>query len=117
MPVFLDDQIKLNDFGASDYLIQNLAGSGWTDTLWLARGNLYRTRGTQRDFIAAAQFYQNALALNPALGEAYRGLGLSLIKTARRTEGQAALKHYLQLSPDASDAAMIRLMLPEENSQ
>ncbi|TDN79008.1 putative Zn-dependent protease [Stakelama pacifica] len=117
MPVFLDDQIKLNDFGASDYLIQNLAQNGWTDTLWLARGNLYRTRGTQRDFIAAAQFYQNALALNPALGEAYRGLGLSLIKTARRTEGQAALKHYLQLSPDASDAAMIRLMLPEENSQ
>ncbi|RZM28522.1 MAG: hypothetical protein EOP67_39465, partial [Sphingomonas sp.] len=31
LPVFLNDQIKLNDFGGSEYLLANLAdGTGWT---------------------------------------------------------------------------------------
>lgn len=117
MPTFLDDQIKLNDFGGSDYLIQNLAETGWTAPLWYARGELYRTRGSQRDFVNAAQFYQNAIAIDPTLAKAYRGLGLSLIKTGSAPEGQAALERYLQLSPDASDAKMIRLMVPEDSGQ
>lgn len=43
MPVFLDDQIKLNDFGGSEYIIETLAENGWTAELWFARGELYRT--------------------------------------------------------------------------
>ena len=117
LPLFLDDQVKLNDFGASEYIIANLAESGWTADLWHARGELYRTRGNQRDLVNAAQFYSNALALDDTLADAYRGLGLSLIKTGRSSEGQAALQRYLELSPGASDANMIRLMLPVENSQ
>jgi predicted Zn-dependent protease len=117
LPIFLDDQIKLNDFGGSDYLIQNLAETGWTASLWYARGELYRTRGSQRDFVNAAQFYRNAIAIDPTLANAYRGLGLALIKTGNNTEGQAALAHYLQLSPDAPDAKMIGLMVPEETGQ
>lgn len=117
MPMLLDDQIKLDDFGGSDFLIQNLAEAGWTAPLWYARGELYRTRGSPRDFVNAVQFYQNAIAIDPTLANAYRGLGLSLIKTGHVTDGQAALQHYLQLSPDASDAKMIRLMVPEEASQ
>ena len=117
LPAFLDDQIKLNDFGASEYIIANLAQAGWTPGLWLARGELYRRRGNQRDLVNAAQFYRNALQANDSLAEAYRGLGLSLLKTGDRTAGQAALRKYLELSPQASDAKMIRLMVPEENSQ
>lgn len=116
LPAFLDDQIKLNDFGASEYIIANLAQPGWTPGLWLARGELYRRRGNQRDLVNAAQFYRNALQENDSLAEAYRGLGLSLLKTGDRTAGQAALRKYLELSPQASDAKMIRLMVPEENS-
>ena len=110
LPIFLDDQVKLNDFGGSDYLITTLAGNGWTAPLWLARGDLYRARGNPRDLVNAADFYSNAVALDPALAEAHRGLGLSLMKTGRPTEGQASLRRYLELKPNASDASMIGLL-------
>jgi Zn-dependent protease with chaperone function len=54
LPLFLEDQIKLNDFGASDYLIQSLAEQGWSAPLWFARGELYRGRGAPRDLVQAA---------------------------------------------------------------
>lgn len=113
LPVFLQDQIKLNDFGGSDYLIARLAEDGWTDDLWFARAELYRTRGNQRDLVNAIQFYRSALSLNPDLAEAHRGLGLSLMKTGEREAGKAALRTYLEIKPQADDAGMIRLMVPE----
>lgn len=116
LPLFLEDQVKLNDFGASEYLIQSLAKGGWTSTLWFARGELYRLRGHPRDLVHAAEFYQLAIDLDPSLANAHRGLGLSLLKTARPTEGYIALRNYLNLKPDAPDAAMIRLMLPKEGA-
>lgn len=59
----------------------------------------------------AADFYGKAVALNAALPSAYRGLGLSLIKTGRASEGRAALQRYIELKPDASDAAMISMTI------
>ena len=111
LPVFLDDQIKLNDFGGSEYLINTLAEDGWTVPLWQARGELFRTRGAPRDLVNAADFYANAIALEPALAEAHRGLGLSLIKIGKSAEGRAALERYLQLKPDGKDAAMIGMTI------
>ncbi|MEH3047942.1 M48 family metalloprotease [Sphingomonas adhaesiva] len=111
MPAFLDDQIKLNDFGASDYLITHLAEAGWTAPLWRARGDLFRARGAPRDLMDAADFYAKAVALDPQLAEAQRGLGLSLVKTAHPAEGAVALRRYLALKPDAGDAAMIGTVL------
>ena len=108
---FLDDQIALNDFGASDFIIRRIAESGWTADLWRVRGDLYRRRGHQRDLMNAADFYSKAIKLNPNLAAAQRGLGLSLIKTGRKSEGISALEEYLQLKPNASDAAMIRLTI------
>ena len=115
MPLFLDDQIKLNDFGASEHIITTLSADGWTAPLWLARGDLYRARGNPRDLVAAGEFYANAAALDPALAEAQRGLGLALLKTARPAEGRAALGRYLALRPDAPDAAMINMLTKGEN--
>ncbi|MGE4306040.1 MAG: tetratricopeptide repeat protein [Novosphingobium sp.] len=117
LPLFLDDQIKLNDFGASDYIITQLAEFGWNAELWKARGELFRARGNQRDLVHAARFYENAIDLDPTLASAYRGLGLCLFKTGRRSEGQRALKTYLELKPEAEDAGMVRLMLPKEATQ
>lgn len=114
LPLFLDDQIKLNDFGASDYIITMLSAGGWTAPLWSARGDLYRARGNQRDLVAAAEFYGNAVSLDPKLAEAQRGLGLSLLKIGHRDEGQAALARYLALKPDAPDAAMIGMLTSKD---
>lgn len=111
LPIFLDDQIKLNDFGASEYVINMLAEKGWTAPLWHARGELFRTRGAQRDLVYASDFYSKAIALDPASPESHRGLGLSLVKTGRASEGRTALERYLQLKPDASDAAMIGMTI------
>jgi predicted Zn-dependent protease len=117
LPVFLDDQIKLNDFGGSEYIITKLAENGWNPSLWFARAELYRTRGHQRDLVNAVQFYSNALALDGNIPAAYRGLGLSLIKTGDQSGGQAALTKYLTLKPNADDAKMITLLLPKEPAQ
>ncbi len=111
LPQFLDDQIKLNDFGASDFIITHLAEGGWTAPLWRARGDLFRGRGQPRDLMNAADFYAKAVALDPQLAEAQRGLGLSLVKTGRTAEGAAALRRYLDLKPGAADAAMIGMIL------
>lgn len=114
LPQLLDDQIKLNDFGASEYIIQSLAESGWTAPLWHARGELYRLRGALRDLVHAAQFYDEAIALDPAHPEAHRGLGLALLKTGQAAAGQKALLRYLELKPDAADAKLIGMMIPKE---
>jgi Zn-dependent protease with chaperone function len=111
LPVFLGDQVKLNDFGGSDYLINALAKDGWTAPLWQMRGELFRARGAPRDLVHAADFYSKAIAIEPELAEAHRGLGLSLLKIGRAAEGSAALRRYLELKPDASDAAMIGMTI------
>ena len=111
LPVFLDDQIKLNDFGGSEYIIDALAEGGWTAPLWHARGELFRARGAPRDLVNAADFYAKSVALDPASADAHRGLGLSRIKTGQPTEGRAALERYLELKPDAPDAAMIGMTI------
>jgi tetratricopeptide (TPR) repeat protein len=117
LPQFLEEQIKLNDFGGSDYLIERLAEDGWTPELWFARGELFRTRGNQRDLANAADFYTKAIEADSNLAPAYRGLGLSLLKLGRTADGQGALRTYLQLSPAASDAGMIKLMVPGGTAQ
>lgn len=112
LPVFLNDQIKLNDFGGSEYLLAYLAeGNGWTTPLLCARGDLYRERGNPRDLVSAAQFYQEAIGKGDAPPEAYRGLGLALLRSQQVPEGQAALATYLRLKPAATDAALIATLI------
>lgn len=115
IPVFLSDQIKLNDFGGSDYIIESLAENGWTADLWFARGELYRARGHQRDLVNASKFYEEAILLAPDHPQAHRGLGLSLLKTGDSERAYWALAEFLRLAPDASDSAMIKMLLPLEN--
>lgn len=109
---FLAAQIKLNDFGGTEYLLGQLAStSGWTGELLFARGELHRTRGNPRDLVSAADFYQQAIAQGYAAPEARRNLGLALLRSGHATEGKAALEIYLRLSPDASDAKTISALL------
>ena len=104
---FIDDQIKLNDFGASDFLITSAASEGWSGALYYARAELFRTRGNPDDLRQAVGFYQQAIALGDAPVNAWRGLGLAQLRLGDKANGQASLSHYLTSRKDAPDRAMI----------
>ncbi|WP_249340148.1 tetratricopeptide repeat protein [Sphingopyxis sp. L1A2A] len=108
---FLEDQIKLNDFAGTEYLITRLGAEEWTAPLLLARAELYRLRANPRDLPNAVEFYRQALTLNPDLPTAYRGMGLSLMRMDRKSEATPSLSRYLELKPDALDADMIRSLV------
>lgn len=107
---FVDDQVKLNDFGGTELLLAELARDGWTPELRFARGELYRARGTPADLVKAAEFYREAVADPAAPVEAWRGLGLALLRAGAHDEGRASLREYLSRKPDAPDHAMIAAM-------
>jgi beta-barrel assembly-enhancing protease len=107
---FVDDQIKLNDFGGTEFLLASLANEGWTPQLLYARGELYRTRGRPEDLIKAVEFYRGAVGQPGTPLEAERGLGLALLRSGASEEGKAVLKSYLAKRPDAPDKAMINML-------
>ena len=112
-PKLIDDQIKLQDFGGTEYLLGTLAGpdpAGWTADLLYARGELYRSRGLAGDFAQAVAAYQAAIAKGDALPEAWRGLGLARMRLGQSAEGKAALRDYLARKPDAEDALLLAAM-------
>jgi Zn-dependent protease with chaperone function len=105
---FLDDQVKLNDPGASLYILRNLARDGWNGLLRYYEGEVWRLRGATGDDALAGRSYAAAVAYPDAPPEAWRAHGYQLLKEGRRDEGLAALRRYLAVAPQAADAAMIR---------
>ena len=112
-PMLLDDQVKLNDPGASLYIIENLAKDGWNGLLRFYEAEVWRLRGEKGDDVRAAQGYAAAVGYGDAPPEAWRNHGYALLKAGRREEGKAALGHYLAKAPQASDAAMVRYSLAQ----
>ena len=111
--MLLDDQVKLNDPGASLYIVRNLAADGWTGLLRYFEGEAIRLRGRRGDRELANQSYAEAVRLADAPPEAWRMHGYALIQAGRREEGRAALARYLELAPAAPDAAMVRYTIQQ----
>jgi len=110
-PMLLDDQVKLNDPGASQYLIETLARDGWNGLLRFYEGEVWRLRNRHGDDLRAAQSYAAAVAYPDAPADAWRWHGISLIKQGRTIEGRSALSRYLTMMPNAPDAAWVRQMV------
>jgi predicted Zn-dependent protease len=110
-PMLLDDQVKLNDPGASQYVIETLAIDGWNGLLRFYEGEIWRLRNRRGDMARAEQSYAIAVAYPDAPPDAWRWHGLALIKQGRTGEAKAALARYLAMKPDAVDAAYIRQMI------
>ena len=53
--MLLQEQIYLNDPGASLYLLQNLATDGWTGLLRFNEGEVYRLRNAKGDDLKAGR--------------------------------------------------------------
>lgn len=112
-PGFVDDQLKLNDFGASEYLLASLASAGWTPALLYARGELYRRRAGTGDLEKAAGFYGEAIGAGGAMPELWRGRGMALQKLGQADAGKADLREYLRRAPDAPDRPMMTMLAGE----
>jgi predicted Zn-dependent protease len=108
--MLLDDQVKLNDPGASQYLIETLARDGWDGTLRFYEAEVWRLRNRVGDDQRAAQGYATAVLYRDAPADAWRWHGLSLMKQGRQAEAKAALQRYLRMAPNAPDAPFIRQM-------
>jgi beta-barrel assembly-enhancing protease len=109
--LLLDEQVKLNDPGASLYLIESQASDGWTGLLRYEEGEIYRLRSASGDRALAAQAYAASVAFDDAPAAAWRAHGYELLRSGRPDEGRRALGRYLELHPDAPDASMVRFTL------
>lgn len=113
LPKFLADQVRLNDFNGTEYILSGIAGTtGWTGELLNARAELFAARGNPRDLITSTTLYLQAIDAGYRSPETVRGLGLSLVKSGKRTEGAKYLAEYLAAVPDAPDAAIIKMYIP-----
>lgn len=109
---FLSAQIKLNDFGGTEFLINSLAArTTWTGELLFARAELYRARGNPRDLQMASIWYKDAKAAGYAAPDLDRNLGLALMRNGQVAEARQALQAYLTAVPDAGDAKMIQTLI------
>lgn len=114
LPRLLAAQTKLNDFGGSEYILQELAAvNGWNPSLLYARGEMYQLRGNPRDNITASQLYGEALSAGYEGPEVYKNLGLTLLKSGKASEAKPKLQEYLERLPDASDADVIRMLIAQ----
>ena len=111
--MLLDDQVKLNDPGASEYLIQTLAQDGWNGLLRFYEGEIWRMRNRPafHDEERAAQSYAAAVVYPDAPADAWRWHGIFLLKQGRTVEAKAALAKYLSMKPDAPDAPWVRQVI------
>jgi len=107
-----DPLIRDNDFGAADYVIrQRGAALGWDAQLYFLHAELFRMRGHPRDFVTARDLFQKSLDLPDSPAESWRGLGLCAMRMGEHDAGQHALTKYLELQPDATDRATVKLLL------
>jgi Zn-dependent protease with chaperone function len=111
--MMLDDQVKLNDPGASLYILNTLAKDGWNGLLRYYEGEVWRLRGRRGDSDIAARSYAAAVGYPDAPAEAWRAHGYELIKRGQAPQGKTALNRYLAMAPQAPDAAMVRHALAQ----
>jgi predicted Zn-dependent protease len=107
----IEEQIKLNDPGASLYLLNSLAQDGWDGVLRYHEGEAYRLRDELGDAQRAADAYSQAVQHENCPPEAHRAHGYSLVKAGSKEDGNRSLSRYLELKPDAPDAAMVRFLI------
>ena len=110
-PMMIDDQIKLNDPGASQYIVETLAQDGWNGLLRYAEAEIWRLRNRAGDDARAAVGYAAAVRYPDAPADAWRWHGIMLQKAGNRGEAKAAYQRYLTIAPNAPDAPFIRQQL------
>lgn len=109
-----EDEIKRRQFAESITLFTRLlASSPMTSLMQCYRGEAYRLRSSPGDDELALKDYRQIVQNGQPVAKAYRGIGLIERQRQRRAEAGQAFRRYLELSPGAPDAGLIRSYLEE----
>jgi predicted Zn-dependent protease len=110
----LEDELKQAQYDETIQLFGRLCARrpGRGDLRWFL-GEARRLRGKDGDAAAALDDCRAALALQPAPAEAWRSLGFLHRALGQPVESAAAFTRYVELLPDAPDAAIVRSYLTE----
>ena len=107
-PTLLGDELKRRRFGESKVLFDRLLKTAPDDgEIQYALGEAYRIRDRESDAQAALDAYRKAQAMPGAPAELYRSMGLLERQLGRQAESRASFARYLELKPEAPDAALI----------
>lgn len=111
---WLQDEVKRGQHAESLVLLSRHLERGFQpETMRYYRGEVYRLRGQDGDRELALADYEVAAAGSTPSARAFRGIGLIRRQSGARAEAQQALLRYLELMPDAPDAALIQSYIAE----
>ncbi len=114
---WLQDEVKRGQYAESLVLLTRHIDHGKArELMTYYRGEVHRLRGEAGDQALALADYQAAAASLDPPAAAFRGIGLISRQQGQRSEAVEALTHYLDLAPDAPDAAFIKTYLAELTS-
>lgn len=107
-----EDEVKRHQFSESVALFSRLmVASPVAGLMQCYRAEAYRLRGADGDDERALSDYRLATRDGAPLAKAYRGIGLIERQRHRNSEAAQAFRRYLELSPGAPDAGLIRSYL------
>ena len=107
----LRDEIRLRDFKRNLAIVDMLIEDGFRlGELHYFRGEIFRLRDSadENDRDAALAEYAKAAAFADCPPDLFRSLGLLNHRMGRTGDASQALRKYLDLQPDAPDAAFLR---------
>jgi tetratricopeptide (TPR) repeat protein len=114
LPEWLQDELKRAQYDESLVLLSRHIDRGAAlGSMHLTRGEVYRARNGTGDQEPALEDFRVAAAQNPAPAEAYRGIGLVSRQRGERKPAAEALARYLEMAPQAPDAAFIQSYISE----
>jgi tetratricopeptide (TPR) repeat protein len=111
---WLTDELKRGQHEESLALFSRLLARSphSAEHLW-ARGEVYRLRAGAGDPDLAIADYLNAAAAGGEPAETHRGLGMIHRARKNTTDARSSFQRYLDVAPQAPDAAMIKSYLEE----
>jgi predicted Zn-dependent protease len=111
---WLADEVRRGQHEESIALLTRALTRGVQQSEYLcARGEVYRLRAGEGDLNAALADYKAAAAAGAEPPQTHRGLGLVHRARKELPEARASFRRYLELDPQAPDAAMIKAYLEE----
>jgi predicted Zn-dependent protease len=111
---WLTDEVKRGQREESLALLDRMVARGPMRSEYLyARAETYRLRAKEGDLDLALADYQAAAAAGAEPPETYRGLAAVYRARDRMPDAKASLQRYLELAPNAPDAAMAKSYLEE----